>query len=201
MGKEHSFKKKRGEKEKMKKFLLIFSIFLILIITFSSCTKKNENLDTTSNMTLPSGFIEKEKRVEAYDFGLSTIDGGYITLKEFKGKVVLLDFWAEWCGPCKKATPIIVSIYNKYKDKGFIAIGMNLDDESDFDKVIDYVKQSKINYPITIKGFNVAQKYGIKGIPRFFLIDKDGKIALSIEGVVPTLESDLKSSIEFLLKE
>lgn len=201
MGKEHSFKKKRGEKEKMKKFLLIFSIFLILIITFSSCTKKNENLDTTSNMTLPSGFIEKEKRVEAYDFGLSTIDGGYITLKEFKGKVVLLDFWAEWCGPCKKATPIIVSIYNKYKDKGFIAIGMNLDDESDFDKVIDYVKQSKINYPITIKGFNVAQKYGIKGIPRFFLIDKDGKIALSIEGVAPTLESDLKSSIEFLLKE
>lgn len=201
MGKEHSFKKKRGEKEKMKKFLLILSIFLILIITFSSCTKKNENLDTTSNMTLPSGFIEKEKRVEAYDFGLSTIDGGYITLKEFKGKVVLLDFWAEWCGPCKKATPTIVSIYNKYKDKGFIAIGMNLDDESDFDKVIDYVKQSKINYPITIKGFNVAQKYGIKGIPRFFLIDKDGKIALSIEGAVPTLESDLKSSIEFLLKE
>lgn len=201
MGKEHSFKKKRGEKEKMKKFLLIFSIFLILIITFSSCTKKNENIDTTSNITLPRGFIEKEKRVEAYDFGLSTIDGGYITLKEFKGKVVLLDFWAEWCGPCKRATPIMVSLYNEYKDKGFVAIGMNLDDESDFDKVIDYIKQSKINYPITIKGFNVAQKYGIKGIPRFFLIDKDGKIALSIEGAVPTLESDLKSSIEFLLKE
>lgn len=201
MGKEHSFKKKRGEKEKMKKFLFIFTIFLILTITLLSCTSKNENTNNSFDQTLPSGFIEKDKRVEAYDFGLSTIDGGYITLNEFKGKVVLLDFWAEWCGPCKRATPIIVSLYNKYKDKGFVAIGMNLDNESDFDKVIDYIKQSKINYPITIKGFYVAQKYGIKGIPRFFLIDKEGKIALSIEGVIPTLENDLKNSIEFLLKE
>ncbi len=185
----------------MKKFLFIFTIFLILTITLISCKAKNENINNSSNQTLPRSFIEKEKRVEAYDFGLSTIDGGYITLNEFKGKVVLLDFWAEWCGPCKRVTPTIVSLYNKYKDKGFVAIGMNLDNESDFDKVIDYIKQSKINYPITIKGFNVAQKYGVKGIPRFFLIDKEGKIALSIEGAVPTLENDLKSSIEFLLKE
>lgn len=201
MGKEHSFKKKRGEKEKMKKFLFIFTIFLILTITIISCKAKNENINNSSNQNLPSSFIEKEKRVKAYDFGLSTIDGGYITLNEFKGKVVLLDFWAEWCGPCKRVTPTIVSLYNKYKDKGFVAIGMNLDNESDFDKVIDYIKQSKINYPITIKGFHIAQKYGVKGIPRFFLIDKEGKIALSIEGAVPNLENDLKSSIEFLLKE
>lgn len=197
MGKSYTFKKKRGEKEKMKKNLILIFIVLSLFIILSSCKTKIES----SNSTLPGGFIEKEKRVEAFDFGLSTIDGGYITLKELKGKVVLLDFWAEWCGPCKRATPIVVSLYNQYKDRGFIVIGMNLDDESDLDKVLDYIKKNNINYPITIKGFSVAQKYGVSGIPRFFLIDKEGKIALSITGLTLTLENDLKNSIEILLKE
>ncbi|MCX8095175.1 MAG: TlpA family protein disulfide reductase [Caldisericia bacterium] len=184
----------------MKFFSIFILIILIFFISLSSCSKKVDN-SNVSTSNLPNDFIVKEKREVAHNFGLSTIDGGYLTLNEFKGKVVLLDFWAEWCGPCKKSTPIIVSLYNKYKDRGFVVIGMNLDDESDFDKVIDYIKKSKIEYPITIKGFNIAQKYGVSGIPKFFLIDKEGKIALTITGLSTTLENDLKNSIEFLLKE
>ncbi|MGB9749591.1 MAG: TlpA family protein disulfide reductase [Caldisericia bacterium] len=183
----------------MSKKFKLFLIVIILLISFSACGKKSNN-DSTS-IKLPGSFIPKDERKEAIDFSLSTMDGGSISLKDLKGKVVLLDFWAEWCGPCKAASPIIVSLYEKYKNNGFIVIGMNLDDESDFDKVIEYIKKSKIEYPVTIKGFSVAQKYGVTGIPRFFLIDKDGNIALTITGYVQTLESDLKNSIEYLLKE
>lgn len=198
MGKSNSFKEKRGEKEKMKRFFY-FLFITIFIISFFACNKKPDSNSTY--LELPSSFIPKENRKEAIDFSLSTIDGGFISLKDLKGKVVLLDFWAEWCGPCKMATPIIVSLYEKYKNSGFVIIGMNLDDESDFDKVIEYIKKSKIEYPVTIKGFSVAQKYGVKGIPHFVLIDKNGSISLTITGFIQSLEIDLTSSIEALLKE
>ncbi len=183
----------------MKK-VVSFLLITILSISLFACSKKTNDSNLTS-LELPNDFIPKDNRKNAIDFSLSTIDGGFVSLKDFRGKVVLLDFWAEWCGPCKMVTPIIVSLYEKYKNNGFIVIGMNLDDESDFDKVINYVKKSKITYPITIKGFSIAQKYGVKGIPQFFLIDKDGKVALAITGFIQTLEKDLTSSIEALLKE
>ncbi|HON83907.1 MAG TPA: TlpA disulfide reductase family protein [Caldisericia bacterium] len=153
----------------------IYLIILIIILFFSSivfsCTKE------------------------------TNIEGPPISLSDLKGKVVLLDFWAEWCGPCKSATPNIVSLYNEYKEDGFIAIGMNLDDESDFDKVVNYVNKSKIEYPIAIKSFSVAQEYEVSGIPRFVLIDKDGNISSIFVGYQETLYNDLKESIEFLLNE
>jgi len=182
----------------MRRVTIFILILLVLLISFASCSKKS-NVSNVGN--LPNNFIKKENRVSAPTFALSTIDGGFISLDEFKGKVVLLDFWAEWCGPCKRATPIIVSLYEKYKSKGLVVIGMNLDDESDFDKVRSYIKETKISYFITVKGFSVAQKYGVSGIPKFVLIDKDGKIALTITGVIPTLKEDLENSIIQLLEE
>lgn len=172
MDKSNSFKKKRGEKEKMKKFLFIIIIFIIFL-SLSSCKRNISN----------------------------SILGPEISLSDYLGKVVLLDFWAEWCGPCKAATPVIVSIYDKFRTKGFEVIGMNLDDENDFDKALDYIRKSKIKYPITVNGFSVAQKYDVKGIPKFILIDKEGKIALIITGYIATLKDDLESSIEYLLNE
>ncbi|MGQ9845040.1 MAG: TlpA family protein disulfide reductase [Caldisericia bacterium] len=177
---------------KLKKiYLIIITLFFFSTIIFS-CTKKVDVKPPT---------IVKENRKEAVDFTLQTLDGGVIQLSSFKGKVVLLDFWAEWCGPCKIAAPTIISLYKNYKDKGLRVFGVNLDDKKDIEKIISYVKNENVPYPTLLEGFPVAIKYGVTGIPKFVLIDKDGKIALEIVGAVNNLENILKISIESLLKE
>lgn len=177
---------------KLKKIYLIIIILFFFSTIIFSCTKKVEVKPTT---------IIKENRKEAIDFTLQTLDGGLVQLSSFKGKVVLLDFWAEWCGPCKIAAPTVISLYKNYKDKGLRAFGVNLDDKKDIEKVMSYVKNEKIPYPILLEGFPVASKYGVTGIPKFVLIDKEGKIAFEIVGAVNNLENILKINIESLLKE
>lgn len=175
----------------MIKKLIVISLLLILLVSCSS----GEGI----NKTTPK--LDTSNRKEAPDFTLSTLDGGVISLSDLKGKVVLLDFWATWCGPCRRSTPIIVYIYNKYHNKGFVALGINLDRESDMDNVAEYVNENKIDYPVLINAFNVAQVYKVTGIPRFVLIDKEGRIVTEIEGLVPDLKAKLEWYIEVLLQE
>lgn len=176
----------------MRKIILIFIILIFFSSFIFSCTKKSETNPST---------ISEESRKEAPDFKLQTLDGGVVQLSSFKGKVVLLDFWAEWCGPCKIAAPTVISLYNKYKDKGLRVFGVNLDDIKDIEKVRSYVKEEGVPYPILLEGFPAASKYGVTGIPKFVLIDKNGKIALEVVGAREDLETLLKVNIESLLKE
>ncbi len=175
----------------MKK-LIIFLLFVSLLITLISCGNKNEVQDN---------LIKKSNRKLAPDFSLSTLDGGVVQLSNFKGKVILIDFWAEWCGPCKQATPTIIKIYENFKDRGLSVFGINLDDKNDLEKVIDYVKEKNIKYYTLIDGFQVAQKYNVSGIPKFVLIDKNGYIASEIVGAREDLESLLNANIKKLLSE
>jgi len=187
-------KKKEGNNKTIIWLAIIAIIIIIMLFFFFYCNRK---VDNNTNVTT----ISQENRKEAPDFTLSTLDGGVIQLSNFRGKVVLIDFWAEWCGPCKTATPSIISLYNKFKDKDLRVFGINLDDKSDLDKVVKYVKDKKIEYPILIEGFPAASKYGVSGIPRFVLIDKNGKIAFELIGAVENLENILTVNIESLLKE
>ena len=175
----------------MIKRLIIVALLLVLLV---SCSTGNANKSDTPK-------LDTSNRKEAPDFTLPTLDGGALSLSDFKGKVVLLDFWATWCGPCRRSTPIIVSIYNKYHKKGFVALGINLDGESDMDKVTQYVNENNMDYPILIDAFSVAEMYEVRGIPRFVLIDKQGRIVIEIEGLVPDLKAKLEQYIEALLEE
>ncbi len=172
----------------MIKRLIIVVLLLVLLVSCSSGGTNKPKIDTSN-------------RKEAKDFTLPTLDGGAVTLSDLKGKVVLLDFWATWCGPCRRSTPIIVSIYNKYHKKGFVALGINLDRESDMNKVTQYVNENNMDYPILIDAFSVAEMYKVRGIPRFVLIDKQGRIVIEIEGLVPDLKAKLEQYIEALLEE
>lgn len=138
---------------------------------------------------LPSGKELKEK-VEiarktgigrlALDFTQNDTLGNPVTLSSFKGRYVLIDFWASWCGPCRKENPQIVKAYNKYKDKGFHVLGVSLDQPNAKEKWIKAIHDDNLAWThvsdLQYWKNAVAVQYGIQAIPQNFLVDPQGKI-------------------------
>jgi len=112
------------------------------------------------------------------DFDEKDVTGKSLSIANYKGKVVMIDFWATWCPPCRGEIPNVVATYQKYHDKGFEIIGVSLD--SDRDKLLDFVKQNNMTWQQYFDGQGwsnkLAVKYGIESIPMTFLLDGNGKI-------------------------
>jgi thiol-disulfide isomerase/thioredoxin len=112
------------------------------------------------------------------DFDVTSVDGKPLSIASHKGKVVLVDFWATWCPPCRAEIPNVVKIYQQYHDKGFDIIGVSLD--QDKDKLLNFTKEQKMTWPQYFDGQGwsnkLAVKYGVESIPATFLLDGDGKI-------------------------
>ena len=130
---------------------------------------------------------------DAPDIALPTVNGDTIRLSSLKGKVVLLDFWASWCGPCRNSNKLLTKIYPKYKAKGFEIFGVSLDDDKG--KWTHAIKKDKINWMQVndVGGWDAqtAVKWNINAIPTSYLIDQAGKlIAMDLEG--KELEKALK---------
>ena len=130
----------------------------------------------------------------APDIVLANPEGKVYKLSDLKGKVVLLDFWASWCGPCRRANPSVVAAYNRYKSKGFAVFNVSLD--KDRQKWIDAIKQDGLDWEYHVSDLKFWQSqaaalYNVQAIPQQFLIDKGGKIAaISQAGV--SLEKEME---------
>jgi thiol-disulfide isomerase/thioredoxin len=112
---------------------------------------------------------------DAPAISLMDIEGKKLDLADYKGKVVVLDFWATWCGPCRIEIPGLIELQNKYASRGFSVIGISMDDESG--SVVDFYKEFKMNYPVAVGNQRVGELYGgIFGLPTTFLIGRDGRI-------------------------
>lgn len=120
-----------------------------------------------------------------FDFTMKDLDGKSVSLSSYKGKVVLLNFWATWCGPCKAEIPGFIELQAKYKDQ-LVIVGFSVDDTAE--KAREYATQYKMNYPILLgEGReDVQDAYGpIWGIPASFIISKDGKVCRKHLGIAP----------------
>ncbi len=120
------------------------------------------------------------KRREQADFTLTELGGKTWTLKELRGKVVVLNFWATWCPPCRKEMPDLESLYQQFKDQGLVILAIS---DEDADKVKPFIAQQKVTYPILLDpGRKVHELFQIEGIPKTFVYDRTGKlVAQSID--------------------
>ena len=130
-----------------------------------------------------------------YDFALTSIDGEPVKLSDYQGKVVLVNFWATWCGPCVIETPSLVRIYHKYRDRGFMVIGVAM--QSEEDNVKNFVQKYRVPYAIARDTTSeVGLRYQVFALPSSFLFTADGKVKKAFMGFVE--EDRLERELEAL---
>ncbi|NWF94134.1 MAG: TlpA family protein disulfide reductase [Syntrophaceae bacterium] len=134
------------------------------------------------------------------DFTLKTLDGGEIVLSRLKEKVILLDFWATWCRPCREAIPHLIRLYKNYQKEGLEVIGMNMD-RGNLDAVRHFVKSMEIPYPVALAPENMEKSYGVSGLPTTILIDKKGRIREKIVGFTNEISKQMTGRVLDLLSE
>jgi peroxiredoxin len=167
--------------------LLIFLFFSVIII---GCQNKNvseepatNNSKATSNYSNTATNNTGNSSSElAPDFVLTDTQGNQVKLSDYRGKVVILDFWATWCPPCRKGIPDLIDLKKTFKDRLTI-IGISLDTDSK-NEVVPFMKEYGINYKVVYGDNDVVQKYGnIQAIPTSFIIDQKGNIVTSFVGL------------------
>ena len=154
-----------------RKFVLI--IGLIAVTALSSCT------GTSSSANSSAAEKQVPARKAAPDFTLTDANGQPVKLSDYRGKVVLLNFWATWCGPCQIEIPWFIEFEQQYKSRGFEVLGVSMDEEG-WKAVKPYLAERKINYRVLLGDETVSQLYGgLDALPTTFMIDREGKFAFS----------------------
>jgi cytochrome c biogenesis protein CcmG, thiol:disulfide interchange protein DsbE len=120
---------------------------------------------------------------DAPDFTLRNLDGETVSLSDYRGKVVLLNFWGTWCPPCREETPALQAAYQRYQDQGFVVVGVDLlfqersQYQRDVDDVRTFAKLYGVTYPMVLdEDGSASQAYGIAPLPTSYIIDRDGKV-------------------------
>jgi peroxiredoxin len=133
---------------------------------------------------ISDSFHSANERKPTPDFALKDATGATVKLSDYKGKVVLLNFWATWCGPCKIEIPWFMDFEKAYKDRAFAVIGVSMDEDG-WDAVKPYIDQHKVNYRVVLGNDQVSQLFGaIDSLPTTIIIDREGRIADMRTGLV-----------------
>ncbi|MGH8095400.1 MAG: TlpA family protein disulfide reductase [Chthoniobacterales bacterium] len=136
----------------------------------------------------------KPSPIPAPGWQLQDLEGKSINLSDFKGKVVVLNFWATWCPPCREEIPDLVSLQKQYAPQGLVVLGISLDTGGPA-RVAALAKKLEINYPILMGNAKISAAYGgIRGLPTTFIIDRKGNVVDGLEGETDraTLEAKIK---------
>jgi len=173
------------------------SLFIAAFIFFSGCSKKTDTQSSQSEKgPSPTGTsasnvskvisVEKNEGRKAANFSWTDEKGNNVTFAEFsKDNVVLINFWATWCGPCKRELPDLVALHNEYKGKNVKIIGISVDRDADvLGLVRNFAAEANLTYPIVIDNGDLEKAFGgIRGIPTSFFVNKNGEIVRKMIGL------------------
>jgi thiol-disulfide isomerase/thioredoxin len=181
----------------MKKNLFVV-ITLTVLLTLLGCSKNAANSKSDSNnqpQKTEDQTVDTQGNTKAPNFTLESAKGKKVSLSDYAGKIVIVDFWATWCPPCRKGIPDLISLQKKYRNK-IAVIGISLDGDNTKADVVPFIKEHGINYTILYATQKVVADYGnIEAIPTSFIIDKKGNIVAQRVGLTPKeyYEKEIKS--------
>ena len=141
-----------------------------------------------------------EIRGPAPDFTLAARDGGTVSLSGLKGQVVMVNFWATWCGPCRQEMPHLEALYQRYSDLGFTLLGVNVEEDSS--GADDFLAETPVSFPILFDpSSKVSELYDVVAMPSTVIVDREGNMRFIHHGYKPGYENDYQSQIRALLRE
>ncbi len=199
-----------NSRNKIAIYSFVFFILLLIIISFvikndtllanSSRKEPAQSQTKTGGDKLPDE-IAPQTGFLAPDFTFPDMDGKPVSLSDFKGKVVFLNIWATWCGPCRIEMPDMEKLYQKFKKKDFVILAVSIDLQG---KVVvkPFIEELKLTFPILLSPDGSIQRtYMVNALPSSFIINKSGRIVARITGARDWFGSDTVETFEFLINE
>lgn len=156
-------------------------------------------------MVVASFFIVSVAQAEAIDavapdFTLKSRSGENMKLSEFRGDVVMINFWASWCAPCRQEMPLLEDMYKKYNELGFVLLGVNVEENSA--KANDFLRDVPVSFPILFDDKNeISKLYKVVAMPSTIMVDRDGKMRYIHRGYLPGYEKKYVKQIKELIRE
>jgi len=137
---------------------------------------------------------------KAPDFALKSSTGENLRLSEYRGEVVMINFWATWCGPCRQEMPLLDDLYNRYERVGFKLLGVNIDDNSQ--RAIDMMRELGVNFPVLFDASkDVSKLYEVNAMPVTVILDREGNVRHVHQGYKPGYEEKYLNEVRALLRE
>ncbi len=179
-------------KDRHIRFRIYIGIVALFTITMGVALyytlKKNRPSDQESGLTVGA---------RAPEFALRDLQGKTVRLTDQKGQVVLIDFWATWCRPCKKELPLIQRAYDRYKEKGLVVLTINTDLQREV--VPYYMSENGYTFPVLFADGKIQLAYNVRGIPALFIIDENGSVRFYRRGFNPGLQEEISRMMSRLL--
>jgi thiol-disulfide isomerase/thioredoxin len=183
--------------EFMKKNIFILIMACIMIVGVFGQNKKIP--DAVINAFEGTNIQVAPEGIDPVDFNLPLLDGKKISLSQFKGKVIFLNFWATWCGPCRSEMPSMEAVYQILKNKGLEILAVNLGDSKS--KVSAFMKENKLSFPAVLDEKSVTgSSYSVRAIPTTYIIDRRGLVIARIVGSINWNTPKIISALETVLQ-
>ena len=169
----------------------------LLLVWISAANPEDRSLES---LYASVGIQRVSPPVEAPDFALRNLEGSEVSLKDFEGKVVFLNFWATWCGPCREEMPSMERLWQRFKEEDFIILAVDLRESRG--EVISFMKEYDLTFPVLLdsKG-EVGSMFGVRAIPTTYLLDSEGRIVGGAIGARNWQSEDAFGLIESLLSD
>ena len=153
-----------------------------------------------ASLALPLSAHAVGLKEEAPDFTLKSLEGSNLRLEEYRGQVVLINFWASWCGPCRQEMPLLDRLHHRYEDAGFAVLGVNV--EGEVEPAQEIVDKTNVTFPILIDdGQKVSDMYDLQAMPTTVVVDRDGVVRYIHPGYKPGDEAKYVEVVKKLIRE